>query len=174
VITSLNKYDAVLNEHLKKIVNTREKMHKRESKRRESFVTLLIHYSIDNVVASISSMIKSTISYQMKQSNIFSILIDTTQDISVIYQCSVILWYVINGEIDEKLIAVKFCTDFTEKGMIKLLQSTLLEVDVHITRCIRNAANGAANIQGIYKGFLSWLSKTAPVNKFMFGAIVTF
>lgn len=81
-------------------------MHKRGSKGRGSFVTLLSHYSITNVVASIFSLIKSTILNQIKQSHMFSILIDTTQDISVIEQCSVVLRYVINGEINEKLIVV--------------------------------------------------------------------
>lgn len=58
-------------------------MHERGSKGDGSFVTLLSHYSIDNVVTSISSLIKSTISNQIKQSDMFSILIDAAQDILV-------------------------------------------------------------------------------------------
>lgn len=162
MIILLSKYDAVLNEHLNKIINTSEKMHKRGSQGRGSFVTLLSHYSIDNVVTSISSLIKSTISNQIKQSDMFSVLIDTTQDISVMDQCSIVLRYVINGEINEKLVAVKCCTDSTGEGMMKLLQSALFSLDINITRCIGNATDGAANMQGMYKGFTSWLSKTAP------------
>jgi len=37
----------------------------------------------------------------------FSVLIDTTQDITVMDQCSVVLRCVTNGAINEKLIAVK-------------------------------------------------------------------
>jgi len=76
MIILLSKYDAAaLNEHLNKIINTSEKMHKRGSQGRGCFVTLLSHYSIDNVVTSISSLIKSTISNQIKQSDMFSVLI---------------------------------------------------------------------------------------------------
>lgn len=47
--------------------------------------------------------------------------------------------------------------------MMKLIQSALIEVDINIiTRCIGNATDGAANMQGVYKGFTSWLSTTAP------------
>lgn len=42
---------------------------------------------------------------------------------------------------------------------MKLLQFALFVVDINITRCIRNAPDGAANMQGMYKGFTSWLSK---------------
>ncbi|XP_025194264.1 uncharacterized protein LOC112593893 [Melanaphis sacchari] len=117
---------------------------------------------LNNVVTSISSLIKSTISNQIKQSDMFSVLIDTTQDISVMDQCSIVLRYVIHGEINEKLVAVKCCTDSTGEGMMKLLQSALFSLDINITRCIGNATDGAANMQGMYKGFTSWLSKTAP------------
>lgn len=55
----------------------------------------------------------------------FSVLLDTTQDISVMDQCSIILRYVFNGKINEKLIAVKCCTESTGKGMMELLQSAI-------------------------------------------------
>jgi len=68
----------VLNGHLNRIVNTSKKIHKRSS------VTRLSHYSIENAVKAISLLIKSTFLYQLKQSDMFSILIDITIDISVL------------------------------------------------------------------------------------------
>lgn len=70
--------------------------------------------------------------------------------------------YVTNGTINEKLIAVKCCSESTGKGMMELLQSPLEEVKVDPEKCIGNATDGAANMQGIYNGFTAWLSKVAP------------
>lgn len=154
-----SKYDAVLNEHLNNVINKSEKMHLQGSKGRGNFVTLLSHYSINNVI---SSLIKQTISDQINKAQIFSVLIDTTQDITVMDQCSIVLRYVTNSTIHEKLIAVKCCSDSTGKGMMELLQCALEEVKVDPAKCIGNATDGAANMQGIYNGFTAWLSKVAP------------
>lgn len=162
MIILLSKYDAVLNEHLSSVINKSEKMHLKGSKGRGDFITLLSHYSISNVISTISLLIKKTISNQINKVQMFSVLIDTTQDITVMDQCSIVLRYVINGTINEKLIAVKCCSDSTGKGMMELLQCTLKEINVDPAKCIGNATDGAANMQGIYNGFTAWLSKVAP------------
>lgn len=76
----------------------------------------------------------------------FSVLIDTTQDVTVMDQCSIVLRYVTNGTINEKLIAVKCCTDSTSKGMMELLQTALEQVKVNPEKCIGNAIGGATNM----------------------------
>lgn len=162
MIILISKYDAVLNEHINNIINKSEKMHLQGSKGRGNFVSLLSHYSISNVITTISSIIKQTISSQISKAQMFSVLIDTTQDVTVMDQCSIVLRYVTNGTINEKLIAVKCCTDSTGKGMMELLQSALEEVKVNPEKCIGNATDGAANMQGVYNGFTAWLSKVAP------------
>lgn len=65
-------------------------------------------------------------------------------------------------DINERLISVKYCSDSTGKGMMELLQSSLDEVQVNIKNCVGNATDGAANMQGIFNGFTSWLTKVAP------------
>lgn len=162
MIILISKYDAVLNEPINNIINKSEKMHLQGSKGRGNFVSLLSHYSISNVISTISSIIKQTISSQISKAQMFSVLIDTTQDITVMDQCSIVLRYVNNGTINEKLIAVKCCFDSTGKGMMELLQSALEEVKVDPEKCIGNATDGAANMQGVYNGFTAWLSKVAP------------
>jgi len=77
-------------------------MHLQGSKGRGNFVSLLSHYSISNVISKISSIIKQTISSQISKAEMFSVLIDTTQDITVMDQCSIVLRYVTNGIINEK------------------------------------------------------------------------
>lgn len=162
MIMLLSKYDAVLNEHLNTIISKSENNHLKGSKGRGNFVTFLSHYSIDIITSTISLIIKQIISEQISIAGMFSVLIDTTQDVSVMDQCSIVIRYVFNGKINEKLIGVKCCTESTGKGMMELLQSAMNEVNIDTSKCIGNATDGAANMQGAYNGFTSWLSRVAP------------
>lgn len=162
LIILLSKYDVVLNEHLNKIIKKSEKNHNRKSKGRGNLVTFLSHYSVDNIITIISNMIKSTITTKVKEANMFSVLLDTTQDISVMDQCSIVLRFVVDGMINERLICVKPCTDSTGKGMMNLLQNAIEIVGLDITHCIGSSTDGAANMRGTYNGFTFWLSVAAP------------
>jgi hypothetical protein len=116
MIMLLSKYDAVFNEHLNSIITKRENIRLKGSKGRNNFMTFLSHYSIDNIISTILLIIKQIISEQISTAGMFSVLINTTQDISMMDQCSIILRYVFNGKINEKLIAVKASitlSDFT-------------------------------------------------------------
>ncbi|KAL4088614.1 hypothetical protein QTP88_023703 [Uroleucon formosanum] len=162
LIILLSKYDVVLNEHLKSVIKKSEKQHNCNSKSRGNLVTFLSHYTTDKIINIISNLIKSTISKKIKEANMFSVLLDTTQDISVMDQCSIFIRYVVDGMIHERLISVKSCIDSTGKGMMNLLKKAVDTVGLDITHCIGNATDGAANMRGAYNGFTSWLSEEAP------------
>ncbi|CAI6368942.1 unnamed protein product [Macrosiphum euphorbiae] len=89
LIILLSKYYVVLNEHLNSVKKKSENQHNRNSKGRGNLVTFLSHYTTDNIINIISNLIKSTISKKIKEANMFSVLLDTTQDISVMDQCSI-------------------------------------------------------------------------------------
>ncbi|KAL4088595.1 hypothetical protein QTP88_023684 [Uroleucon formosanum] len=162
LIILLSKYDVVLNEHLNSVIKKSEKQHNCNSKGRGNLVTFLSHYTTDHIINIISNLIKSTISKKIKEANMFSVLLDTTQDISVMDQCSIFIRYVVDGMIHERLISVKSCIDSTGKGMMNLLKKAVDTVGLDITHCIGNATDGAANMRGAYNGFTSWLSEEAP------------
>ncbi|KAL4113078.1 hypothetical protein QTP88_016768 [Uroleucon formosanum] len=125
LIILLSKYDVVLNEHLNSVIKKSEKQHNCNSKGRGNLVTFLSHYTTDNIINIISNLIKSTISKKIKEANMFSTLLDTTQDISVMDQCSIFIRYVVDGMIHERLISVKSCVDSTGKGMMNLLKKAV-------------------------------------------------
>ena len=54
------------------------------------------------------------------------------------------------------------CTDSTGQGILDLLKTVLSENNLDITKCIANATDGAANMQGAYNGFSAWLTKESP------------
>lgn len=87
----------------------------------------------------------------------FSVQIDTTQDVTSTDQCAVVLRYVTNT-VHEKLIGVVSCEASTGEYFVQLLKETLAAVDIDIRNCVGNSTDGAANTQGQHKGFSTLLS----------------
>jgi len=46
--------------------------------------------------------------------------------------------------------------------MHELVSNELKKLNIDITKCIGNSTDGAANMQGQYKGFTKWLTDDAP------------
>lgn len=91
----------------------------------------------------------------------FSIQLDTTQDISSKEQCALVLRYV-TDLIHEKLIAVVNCEASTGEHFVKMVKDTLENVGLDLQKCIGNTTDLAANMQGKYKGFSTLLSAESP------------
>ncbi|XP_033996627.1 uncharacterized protein LOC117490951 [Trematomus bernacchii] len=87
--------------------------------------------------------------------------IDTTQDVTSTDQCAVILRYV-TDVVHERLIAVVDCESSTGQYFVELLKKTLAKVDIDLRNCVGNSTDGAANMQGQYKGFSTLLSAESP------------
>lgn len=162
IMILLSKYDLVIKEHFNTIISKSESKFIANKKGRGSFLTFLSKNTLQNIITIISLLISNQIASEIKKSNMFSVLIDTTQDITVTDQCSIVIRYVLHDGIHEKLIAVKSCHDSTGKGMSELLMHTLQKLDINIENCIGNSTDGAANMQGQYKGMTAFLTKSSP------------
>lgn len=90
----------------------------------------------------------------------FSVQIDTTQDVTSKDQCAFIIRYVI-GTVHELLAAVVDCEGSTDKYFTELLQQTLHELSIDICTCVANST-GTANMQGQYQGISAFLAKQSP------------
>lgn len=88
----------------------------------------------------------------------FSVQIDTTQDVSSTDQCSIILRYV-TDVIHERLVAVVDCEKSTGKYFTEALKETLDKLSIDIGTCVGNSTDGAANMQGQHQGFSVLLSE---------------
>jgi len=91
----------------------------------------------------------------------YSIQIDSTQDINGHNQLCVILRYV-TDKINKRVIAVENCKSGTGKNLADLISRLLNENGIDIEKCIGSSTDGAANMRGQYNGFSAWLTKTVP------------
>lgn len=161
MIILLSKFDVSLQEHVNECVQKSKSLHETGAKGRGSFVTLLSKTSVNKVIEVISHLIKESISREVREAGMFSVQIDTTQDVTSTDQCAVILRYV-TDVVHEKLIGVVECESSTGEYFVKLLKETLAKVDIDIRNCVGNSTDGAANMQGQYKGFSTLLSSESP------------
>lgn len=109
----------------------------------------------------ISHLIRETIASVVREAKMFSVQIGTTQDITSKVQCSVILRYV-TDVVHEKLVALVNCEASTGQYFLDLLKDTLTRLNHDMSCCVGNTTDGAANMQGSYKGFSAFLSEEAP------------
>lgn len=91
----------------------------------------------------------------------YSIQIDSTQDISVSAQYSIIIRYVTDS-IHECLLSLSNCALSTGEGLLHLVRDVLMSNGIDVTKCVGSSTDGAANMRGQYNGFSAWLSRESP------------
>ena len=161
MIILLSKYDPLLKRHLDKVIKRSKHAHISARKGRGSLLTFISKTMVNHLLEVIALLIKRRIANELSEAGMIYVHLDTTQDISVKDQCSIIVRYV-NKDVGERLLAVVHCTDSTEKGFFELLSNVLIENGLDISCCICNATDGAANMQGVYNGFSAWLNNESP------------
>lgn len=110
--------------------------------------------TVNYIVEALSQIIKSIISKKVEKAGMYSVQLDTTQDIKVVDQCSIIVRYVTDIKIYERLIAM---VKRTSKSIdfVNLLLNNITKLGIDSKKCIGNAAN----MQGAYNGFSKKLSE---------------
>ncbi|XP_078534596.1 uncharacterized protein LOC144821430 [Lissotriton helveticus] len=159
----LKTFDPLLKSHLEDVIKKTNKHHEvaKSGKGRGNLVTLISKTTVNSLIDIISSLLKEGIAEEIREAEMFSIQLDTTQDINVVDQCSIIIRYV-TDVVHERLVAVVDCTMTTGKALCELVCTALESMNISIANCVGNSTDGASNMQEQYNGFTAWLSKKAP------------
>jgi len=162
ILMLISKFDPILNNHVQKCIDKSKKIHKNQNtKGRGDLVSFFSKTTANVIIEGITKLIKQKISEEINQANFFTIQIDTTQDINVVDQCSIVVRYV-NNQVHERVVSIVNCKSGKGKDMHELVSNELNKLNIDITKCIGNSTDGAANMQGQYKGFTKWLTDDAP------------
>lgn len=92
----------------------------------------------------------------------YSILMDTTIDISGNDQCAFVVRFVHGREVVERLLSLQCVTSTTAEALLASLSNTLQEVEISIENCVADAFDGASNMSGVYNGLTAKLSDIVP------------
>jgi hypothetical protein len=160
ILLLLSKYDLVLRNHLDQIIQqSHTRVH--DSKGRGRTVTLISKTTVNYVIDALGQLIQETISSDVQAAELFSIQIDTTQDITVTDQCAIVIRYV-TDQVHEKLLALVDCHSSTGKAMYERVEEILQSLNIDIKKCVSDSTDGAANMSGQYNGFTTWLEQSSP------------
>lgn len=162
LVLLLSKFDICMQTHVNSCIENSKRLHNSGAKGRGSLVTLLSKTTVNTVIEAIGRLIKENIAAEVKEAGMYSIRIDTTQDTTMKDQCSVIIRYVTDVKIQERMIALVNCESSTGQAFVDLLKSVLEKIGLNIVDCVGNSTDGAANMQGEYKGFSALLSAHSP------------
>ena len=134
--------------------------------------TFLSKTTIEMVCAVIAKMVRDTILDEVQEAGgKYGILLDSTQDVSVIDQVCIGIRYVFS-EPKEHLLCVTPSLCGTGEGLFQLLKSTLENSKIALADCIADSTDSAANVSGIYNELQAKL-KESIAHMFMFTVMPT-
>ncbi|XP_029348284.1 protein FAM200A-like, partial [Acyrthosiphon pisum] len=150
ILILLGKFDPILKNHLDHVALKSKKAHQKNKTGRGSLVTFFSKTTINSIIQIICQIMRQNIVNEIKSAGMFSIQIDTTQDVKVEDQCSIIIRY-LTDSVKERLIAVTNVKSSTGESMFQLVKETLEVNGVDLKYCIGSSTDGASNMQGRYK-----------------------
>ena len=104
---------------------------------------------------------KEEILNSVREAGIYSVQIDSTQDIISTDKFSVILRFV-RQNVKERLLAVVDSHSATGAGLCNLLKEILQKRNIDVSKCISDSSTGASNMSDKYNGFTAFLEKESP------------
>ncbi|XP_069832299.1 zinc finger MYM-type protein 1-like [Dendropsophus ebraccatus] len=170
IILLLSHYDVPLKNHLEKCIQESERRKKHLQKRgkvgkmavgRGSLVTFLSYKTINKVVMAVVRCIKESIVSEIGEKR-YTIQVDSTQDAGIVDQATVVLRYVKNEEVQERLISVLPVTDASGQGLNELLMANFKRLGLDYLKIAGESFDGAANMRSSYVGLRAQIAKIVP------------
>jgi len=117
------------------VVIKSSKYHERNSGvgRPGNFVTLLSKTTADYIIESIGKIMKTHIVNNLQKAHFFSIQIDSTQDVNIHDQLSIIVRYV-TDKVNERLIAVVNNTSGTGKNLYDTVYKVMTDLGIYVKK----------------------------------------
>ena len=129
----LAKYNNILKCHLenivKKCLQNKPDKHKHNCANRDTFISKT---TVNSIIAIISKLLKEEISNSVREAGIYSVQIDSTQDITSTDKCSVILCFV-RENVEERLLAVVDSYSATGANLCNLLKEVLQKQNLDVS-----------------------------------------
>eukprot|EP00731_Ephydatia_muelleri_P006691 Em0003g939a len=157
-IKLLSTYDPPLQEHLEKIIERHQSASEgsSEQKGRGSVLTFMSYKSQNKLISIINEHITCTIVKAIHNCRAWSLMADTTPDISHHEQVSICVRIVhLNGHVSEHLLACQRAPGTTAEDLYGVIMSVLKLRDVSFDKLIAQAYDGASNMSGCYNGLQS-------------------
>ncbi|KAL4126090.1 hypothetical protein QTP88_010319 [Uroleucon formosanum] len=148
IIHLLGDYNPYLSTHLLNIAASSKK----------NRITYLSNNTQNKMLLILSNIVREKIINDINGSGLFSIIIDTTTDLTHLEQLAFVVRYVMdNGDIQERLLSVEVANDATGKGLFGLFCSICEKYNLNWKKKLcAQVFDGASSMQGKYYGLKSY------------------
>ena len=130
---------------------------------RGSLVTFLCHDITTRISQLIHDFIQESIA-EVKLAGMFSVEMDTTQDVTTQDQSSIVLRYVHDGHVSKRLLSLVKSMSGTGASMFSLLNDTLEKYGLDIAKCVGDSFDRAENMSGIYNRVAAKIASVASLH----------
>ena len=99
---------------------------------------------------------------EVKNAGMFSVQIDSTQDIPAHDQCAVVVRYVVRDRDKERLVHLVNVDNSSGECFHTLQRDSLAEIGLILEQCIGDSFDGAANMSSVYSGLQALMNAARP------------
>lgn len=157
MIETLAIFDPFLEEHIKKFGNP--------GKGRTSYLSST---TCDEFINLMAKQVLEKIIAEVKMNKHFSIIVDSTPDVSHTDQLAMILRYVNKqGKPVERFVGFLPNVGHAGEDMFNAIKKMLKTWDLDIKNCRGQSYDNAANMSGVYKGLKSRIQEESPLADFI-------
>ncbi|CAB3985113.1 zinc finger MYM-type 1-like [Paramuricea clavata] len=110
----------------------------------------------------IGTAITDEIVRRLKEAEFFAVIADETPDTSHNEQFSITVRYVYQGDVEEKLLALRIVDQTTSEMLFETLCAVLKSHDIDVTRLRGQCYDGASNVSGIRTGLQARIKEISP------------
>lgn len=148
----LSEFDSFLAEHLKRCGN-----------KGSGHVSYLSHSIVDEFILLMAKTIEISFINEVKSAIYYSLILDSTPDISHIDQLTFILRYVLpNGKIVERFMGFIKITSHTAEHLENVILEKLKGFGIDIKNCRGQTYDNASNMSGKYTGLQARILQRSP------------
>lgn len=157
LIELIGQFDGVMSDHLRRVTSS------------SSQVTLLGNNIQNELICLLGSEVKQAIIKKITKSKYFSVILDSTPDISHKDQISLTIRYVTEEDrtsgdiaVEESFIGYKVAKESTGEALSELLFEEIENCHLNMNDCRGQAYDNGANMAGINKGVQARVLKEYP------------
>lgn len=156
LVLLVGKYDSILQDHIQKceLLSAKRKMKHKDSKGRGSLITFLSESTVNNkLITIVGNAVQAHVVNVLKKCGQFSLMVDSTQDKSVVDQFAICVRYVEDGKkAVERLLHLLDIHDASGEGLYKSIDELFKQFELEMRNIIGCSFDGAANMKGEFNG----------------------
>ena len=116
----------------------------------------------NQLIKIVGSAIFDEIIRRIKGAEVYAIMADETPDLGKTEQLAVLVPYVWNGVVEERLLAVEPMDETTAEALFRTIRDKLQQSGIELSKIRGQCYDGASNVSGIHTGLQARIKEISP------------